>query len=210
MASVSMVEEIEPPPIIPSDGMPVTPEEYERVVENGHKYELVDGRLHEVEVSAYSQLVASKINSRIEHFLADHDCGYVLCDGRFRFYPDEPTRVRRPDAAFVSFERLGGREFPASNIDAAPELAVEAVSPSDTVWRLQRKIAEYLRHGVLEVWVAHPVPQAIDVHRPGGSLTRHGAGDTLPIDHGPLAGFRLRVADVFPPQRDFPPSPDDD
>ena len=97
---------------------------------------------------------------------AERDCGYVLCDGRFRFHPDEPTRVRRPDTPFVGFERLGGREFPAGNVDAAPELAVGAVSTSDTFRALQRRITEHLRHGVLEVGVAQPAPRAIDVHRP--------------------------------------------
>ena len=199
------IVDLEPPPrIVPRDGLAVTPEEYERLVETDRRYELVDGRLHEVEVSAYSQFVASRINTRIDRFLEDHPVGYAVVGCRFRFYPDEPTRARLPDVAFISFARLGGEALPPSHIDAAPELTVEAISPTDAAVDLDVKIAEYLAHGVQQVWVARPTPRAIDVHRPDGGLTRFRTADTLTIDSGPLAGFALRVADVFPPQRDFP------
>ena len=203
MSTITELEE-PPPRIAPRDGLAVTPEEYDRLIDDDRRYELVDGRLKEIELSAYSQVVATEIATQIRIQRGTRLDGYGVCGGRFRFHPDEPARYRLPDVAFVSHERLGGTAIPASHFDVAPELAVEAVSPTDNVFELDDKVAEYLEFGVLHVWVARPNLRVIDVYDTAGGVTRHGAGDTLAVADGPLAGLALKVADVFPPQAGRP------
>lgn len=79
------------------------------------------------------------------------------------------TRKRRPDVALVSSARVGQ---PVLSEDEAweitPDLAVEIISPSNRATDVEIKIREYLDAGVRTVWVIHPMPRTLYVHRAQG------------------------------------------
>src|SRR5206468_3707014 len=90
--------------------------------------------------------------------------GYVVIEMLFRLEPAQPLD-RRPDLAYVSFQRWPQRVIPAGNAwEVAPDLAVEVISPSNSATEVQEKIKEYFKYGVRLVWVIYPIPQLVHVY----------------------------------------------
>jgi Uma2 family endonuclease len=111
----------------------------------------------------------------------------------------QPKRLqRRPDLAFVSFDRWPrDREVLSTEAwDVIPNLAVEIVSPTNGANEVVEKIEDYFNAGVERVWVVYPSVQKLYDYRSANSveiLTR-----TQAIEGGKvLPGFRLSLADVF-------------
>ena len=73
---------------------------------------------------------------------------------------------RSPDISFVAKERLQGlEELPDGFLDGAPELAIEILSPGNTVEEIHDKLVEYFENGTRLAWVIHPIEQYILVYR---------------------------------------------
>ena len=105
--------------------------------------------------------------------------------------------VVQPDIMFISNERVG--VITAANVQGAPDLAVEVVSPSDPNRDRVRKRRIYERHGVGEYWLVDPYARNITVLLLGdyGYETDgiYRVGDTL--ISSTLPGFALDVSDLF-------------
>ncbi len=108
----------------------------------------------------------------------------------------EPDTVRAPDAAFVTAERAAQQASELGFFDGAPDLAVEVISPSETVESVEAKLIDYLEAGTQIVWLVYPRTQTIMVYR---SLTDAEVltiiddlkgGDLLP-------GFSAPVKEIF-------------
>ncbi|MCC6612079.1 MAG: Uma2 family endonuclease [Anaerolineae bacterium] len=107
--------------------------------------------------------------------------------------PEDIQIKRRPDLAFVS----RGRVKPTKGyIYAAPDIAVEIISPTERPTDIRQKLREYLDYGVQQVWQVFPESQEIQIHLPDGTARTYRAGEV--IDGGDLLlGFQLDVATVF-------------
>jgi Uma2 family endonuclease len=82
-------------------------------------------------------------------------------------------------------------------IRAVPTLAVEILSPSNTIEAIQEKIDVYLGAGVPQVWILDGHFRTVTVHRPGHDPVMLNA--TQELDGGvELPGFRVPVARIFP------------
>jgi len=63
-------------------------------------------------------------------------------------------------------ERLQGLDdLPDGFLEGAPDLAVEILSPSNTVEEIHNKLVEYFDNGSRLVWVIHPKEQYVLVYR---------------------------------------------
>ena len=104
----------------------------------------------------------------------------------------DPDTVRAPDVAFVRRERIPSTGLPKAFWPGAPDLAVEVVSPGDTVEEVDEKVADWLDAGTEAVWMVKPKTQdRHGVQRPS-VLAVLTADDE--IDGGELLpGFRCRV-----------------
>jgi Uma2 family endonuclease len=113
--------------------------------------------------------------------------------------PAPINRDRRPDVAFVSYERWAkDRPIPATDNawDVVLNLATEVVSPTGSVEELEQKIAEYFRAGVQHVWVVHPTRSKAHVYQSPRQITVLSQNDVL--DGGTVVpGFRLALAELF-------------
>ena len=71
------------------------------------------------------------------------------------------TDVVQPDVLFVSHER--GHILTPANIQGAPDLIVEVLSPywSSRDWRAKREL--YTTHGVREYWIIDPTNWVVSV-----------------------------------------------
>ena len=172
-----------------------TPEDLLSMPDRG-RYELIDGQLLERNVSSESSMVALILNARLIAFVLANKLGWMVqADGGLQIFPDTPGKVRFGDGAFISKRRMPERPG-AGHLRAAPELVVEVVSPNDTAEEVDEKNEEYLRAGVLRVWVVYPATRSVTVIRPGGNETRLTSADML-SGEDVLPGFEVPVADLF-------------
>jgi Uma2 family endonuclease len=165
----------------------------------GDKYELVDGRLVERNMSQVSNWVGGEIFQFVNSFVRERELGWVWISSMgYACFPDSPRKVRFPDVSFVLKERLPDALTKDSGyVYIPPDLAVEVVSPNDSAREVENKVVEYLGIGVPLVWVIFPESRTAYVHHGDGSVVRLREGDELTGDKV-LPGFRCRLADVLP------------
>jgi Uma2 family endonuclease len=174
----------------------LTPEDVERACErDGKLYELIDGELKEKKVGFESLFVAGQIIARLNAFFYP---SIGAAASEVMIYCFESRRQgRKPDVVFIRLDRLADRRIPKGDLDVAPDLVVEVLSPKNSGLEIDRKLDEYLAAGIPLVWIVNPEKRSIRVFNQSGTQRLFRGGDV--IDNEPaLPGFRLAVADVFP------------
>jgi Uma2 family endonuclease len=174
-------------------------EAFLRLPENAAKrFELHDGAIYEMSPSSeLPTVLASELISYLRPFVRERGLGLVTApDGGFALTRHD---VLSPDVAFIRAERLSGirrRGF----FQIAPDLAIEVVSPSDSIPAVQRKAARYLALGVREVWIIYPDDQTADIYRAGNAPNRlevqQIASDGA-LESDLLPEFRLPLPQLF-------------
>ena len=168
--------------------------------DDGKRHEIIDG-MHYVTPSPVlrHQQLLGRMHLAIGSFLESHpDLGQVFLSPLDTVF--SPWDVVEPDLVFVAADQLGILTEP--NIQGAPALVVEILSPSTRKRDLGIKRQLFDREGVREYWLVDPKPQSLTVYRrsPDGSFPRvaqlsTGGEDTLttPV----LPGFRLSLTKLF-------------
>lgn len=160
-------------------------------------YEVVDGQRVEVPPMGAQEVgIAGQLMRYIWLFWGENPSGLIALEMLFRLTGNGAIE-RRPDVAYVSFERCPQRVIPPGNAwEVVPDLAVEVVSPTNLALDLQTKIDDYFLHGVRQVWVIFPPQRRIYVYESIKSIRVLDANDVL--DGAPvLPGFRLEVGKLF-------------
>jgi Uma2 family endonuclease len=168
------------------------------------QYEIVDGQ--EVELppmSAFESEISSRLLREMGNAADNMNRGRAVMEMLFRFAPYR--QQRRPDTAYVSFQRWPkNRRVPRQNAWAViPELVAEIVSPSDIADALIDKVNEYFGSGVSMVWVVWPTVKQVYIYSSPTELRIIGADgilDAEPI----LPGWRWPVAELFGPDEEEP------
>jgi Uma2 family endonuclease len=126
-------------------------------------FEIIDGQRVEMPpMSAYAGIVSARLVEQlvVHNHQQTPRPGRVFPEVLFRLPLSETaTRNRRPDIAFVSFERAPIDQLPSTRDNAwsvVPELAIEVISPSDLCEDQLEKVLEYFVAGVRLVWVVYP------------------------------------------------------
>jgi Uma2 family endonuclease len=176
-----------------------TPEDLLKIPD-GDRYELVNGRLVEHNMSAWSSYVGGKMYGRLDAYCEANQRGWVFPEGTtYQCFPDEPGKVRKADVSFIRADRMSLAQAAAEgHIPLAPDLAVEVISPNDLAYDVDVKVQEYLRAGVQLVWVINPQTRTVEVHRRQSAGTILGENDDLDGEDV-LPGFRCRIGDLFLP-----------
>jgi Uma2 family endonuclease len=162
-------------------------------------YEIVDGQRVELPpMSVYATLVASALFGELAVFCTTHPLGRPFAEMLFRF-PLNGSRNRRPDVAFVSFERWPkNRPIPLRDNawEVVPDLAVEVISPHDLADEVIQKLTEYFQAGVRLVWIIYPQQRLVYVYDSPTQVRGLSQADDL--DGGAvLPGFRVALANLF-------------
>ena len=161
-------------------------------------YVLIKGELVE-EMSPQGRLhgkVLSKLNSILDTEIVDPEMGELLVGDVGFVLARNPDTVLAPDLAFVRAERL--ENAGDAYLDFAPDLAIEVVSPSNTLSDVARKLGLYLLHGSSEVWVVRPREREIAVHRANATKAVFRADEALTSPLFP--GKAIALGRVFPPR----------
>jgi Uma2 family endonuclease len=174
----------------------MTAEDLLALPDDDKQYELVEGVLIEMSPSGRPHSRNGlRIASKLLSFVESHDLGEVHGADAGFILRRNPDTVRAPDAAFVRKERLVELDDEGF-LPIAPDLAVEVVSPSNTVNEMSRKIEEYLGAGTSIVWIVEPQRRTVAVHTGGPIVRVYRDGDTL--DGGDIIpGFELDVTYIF-------------
>ncbi|MEP7200520.1 MAG: Uma2 family endonuclease [Chloroflexota bacterium] len=176
----------------------LTAEESLLVADKSRPFELVRGEIVYMDWTGEEHAdVAGELFGEMRAYVREHDLGKVYTADAGFLLAENPDTVRVPDVAFVSWARRGRVEHTAGAVPMPPDLAVEIISPSDTMKAVREKVKEYFEAGVQEVWIIEPWAQTVT--KCLGSLLRTqtlGMEDML--DGGELLpGFTMRVAELF-------------
>ena len=103
-------------------------------------------------------------------------------------------RVLVPDIAFLSIDHIPADLSKVFSIP--PDLAIEVVSPTDTLLRIEEKAFAYLEAGTQLVWVLMPRSKTVTVYRSETDITLLTRNDTL-TGENVIEGFSCQVAELF-------------
>lgn len=177
-------------------GTPMTADDLMTLPKQDALYELVRGNLVVMTpAGARHGMIGVRLIVRLGAHVDAHALGVVLGPDSGFVLARDPDTVRAPDVSFVRASRVPAGGMPDGYFDGAPDLAVEVVSPSDTVYEVEEKVAEYLAAGARQVWVVNPKRRTVAVHAHGlvhvpGEQDFLEGGDVVP-------GFRCAIADVM-------------
>jgi Uma2 family endonuclease len=165
--------------------------------DDGYRYELVEGELIRMApAGAEHGKVTVKITTPLSVHVDANNLGTVYAAETGFIIRQNPDTVRAPDVAFVSRERIESAGVIKSYTIGAPDLAVEVISPGDTVREVEKKVREWLEAGTRMVLVVSPILRTITVYRSLTDIVVLTEKDTLDGDDV-VPGFCIAVADVF-------------
>lgn len=174
-----------------------TDEEFVALSKDGQRYEIVNGELIDVGNSgALHGYVCSLLIAALTSYSASSKLGVVL-DSSTAFTMKNGNR-RSPDVSFFAKERLQGMtELPSGFLDGAPDLAVEVLSPGNTVEEIHDKLVEYFENGTRLAWVIHPGEHFVLVYHSAQEPDRLlKSADSLDGEEV-IPGFTLPLANLF-------------
>ena len=92
-----------------------------------------------------------------------------------------------------------GRIIGERNIQGAPDLVVEILSPSTASVDRGRKLSLYERSGVREYWIVDRAARLVEVHVFGSTPLHRVLDDRGVLESALLPGLQIRVAEIFGP-----------
>ena len=163
----------------------------------GRRLELVKGKVYEMAPAGGPHgYIAMNIGALINVHVRANGLGRVFAAETGFILHRAPDTVRAPDAAFISYDRLGEEAIPDGYLAVAPDLVVEVVSPGDTRRGVREKVEEWLRAGVRLVWVIDPVTRSADVYRSLDDVS-HLSEDAVLDGQDVVPGFACRLGELF-------------
>ncbi len=162
------------------------------------KYELCDGKIIAMPPAKprHGAIIAQLIYLLGAH-VYQHRLG-KLFDGQTGFRMSL-EHCYEPDVSFVSNERMK-LILPAAGLDAlfhaAPDLAIEVLSPSDSITKTERRMLLYLTYGARLAWMIDPKSKTARVYRPGETFELL-SGDRYLTGNSVLPGFRISLGRLF-------------
>jgi len=169
--------------------------------EDGKRYWLLDGEIVETGMTQRNKH-HTKAEGQIAYILIDwlkkqpHPRGAVHAgEVGVILGPDDSVGI---DVLYLSPEQVArnANDELSTMIVGPPTLAVEILSPSNTLAILHKKIDTYLAHGVAVVWLIDTHFRTVTIHRPGSPSVM--LNSTEELDGGlELPGIRVPVAKLF-------------
>ncbi len=160
------------------------------------RYELLNGELiMSPSPREIHQYILSILHLQIGAFVRERSLGKVYFSPFDVVLSD--TDVVQPDLLFVSNERAA--IITADNVQGAPDLVVEILSPATAERDRTVKLDLYALHGVIEYWIVDPDAGTITVllRGEGGFEVNgiYGEGQSLRLPT--LEGFSVAPEEIF-------------
>ena len=180
---------------IPNPTIKFTYEDYLNTPDD-KRYELLDGELVMPPAPGEShQNVSAMLGWKLTQFAVENRMGRVY-HAPFDVVLSNMDVVQ-PDLIFVSNERAA--IITPANIQGAPDLVVEILSPSTAARDKTFKRSLYAKHGITEYWMVDLTEKTITILRLGERefevVDTYGEGESLTSPT--LQGFTLSLDDIF-------------
>lgn len=165
-----------------------------KLIDPEKQIEIVDGKVEIKEMAgARHGGIAARTIIKIGIYLESNPIGSLYtADTTFSIGEND----RMPDVSFVSAKRIPETGEPEGKWEIAPDLAIEVVSPTDVYSKILKKIREYLKAGVKEVWLVEPEFHTVAVYKPPMKSETLTIEDTLSCEEM-LPGFQLPLKEIF-------------
>lgn len=164
---------------------------------NDYLYELIEGELKKMSpTKPMHGIVTARLTVVVGQHVEAEDLGEVFGAETGFLVKSNPDTVLATDLAFVTHERLETIENIEKFVPFAPDLAVEVLSPSNTIDEIDGKIDAYFAAGTRLVWVANHKRRTLRVYRSPNDIRILSETDTL--DGGDvLPGFTYELKRLF-------------
>lgn len=141
-------------------------------------------------------ILCARIATAMTNFVGENSLGEVFGAETGFVVGRDPDTVIGADVAFVSHERMKDVENLDKFLPFAADLAVEVLSPGNTIDEIEEKVDFYFAAGSRAVWVFNPKKRAVAVYGSPFDVRILGEQDTL--DGGEvLPGFALDLSKLF-------------
>ena len=173
--------------------------DYARLPDDGMRYEVIRGELFMSPAPRpLHQVVITLISYFLVEFLRVNRLGKSFVSPIDVVLPQQLGDPVQPDIVFIANERLS--IVGELNIQGAPDLVMEVLSPSNPEYDRTLKYEIYAEAGVPEYWIVDPHERTIEVFalRDGGyeQLGRYGEGETARSEL--LDGFTAAIDEIIP------------
>ncbi|HEX7809720.1 MAG TPA: Uma2 family endonuclease [Thermoanaerobaculia bacterium] len=171
----------------------LTYDDYALIPSDGRRHEIIDGE-HYVNPAPNSkhQRVVVNLVMAMAAFVKRHGLGHVYVAPYDVVLSSGD--VLQPDVLFITSEREA--LITDANLQGAPNLVIEILSPSTRKLDQTVKLRRYDRFGVDEYWIVDPESETVAIYRRDAMrLVSVDPGD--PLISPLLPGFSLDMRDVF-------------
>lgn len=175
----------------------VTAEQLLRMPDDGFRYELVRGELRKMAPAGHAHgRITVRLTWRLAQHVEAHDLGVVYAAETGFLLAVDPDVVRAPDVAFVRKERVALAAEARGYFPAAPDLAVEVISPGDTYAEVEEKVMVWLEAGTGMVLAVDARTRTVTRYRGLGDITILTEKDVIDGEEI-VPGWTMPVADLF-------------
>jgi len=165
--------------------------------DDGHRYELVRGRLKKSSPLTHLQgRIAARIALSLFEHVSAHNLGEVLPASTGFQLASNPDHVRGPDVAFVQRERVLTVGDIHGFWPGAPDLAVEVIAQTDTFADVEEKVLDWLQAGTRLVIVISPQQRTVTTFRSPCAVRILGEDDMLKAGDV-VAGWTMPVQELL-------------
>ncbi|MGH2354692.1 MAG: Uma2 family endonuclease [Chloroflexota bacterium] len=166
---------------------------------DGRRYEIIDGELHVSKQPSWQhQTVSGRAFSSLDQWSMQTGAGAASLAPGVIFADDENVA---PDVVWVSRGRLADVLGPDGKLYAAPDLAVEVLSPGEANVRRDRdaKRKLYSLQGVREYWIVDWQLRQMHVYRRGDAALQLIATlyEDDVLESPLLPSFHLQISQLF-------------
>ncbi|MGC9309057.1 MAG: Uma2 family endonuclease, partial [Thermoplasmatota archaeon] len=151
-------------------------------------------------VGMLHHIIAGNIYRALYTAVEQGGAGYVFMDGLICLLDMHGQGIRGayvPDVCFIRKGRIPTGYDLARPFPGAPDLAVEVMSPDDSVETVLAKVRTYLAKGTEQVWVVYPSQKEIHQYLQGEKGVRVYSGDDVIRADSLVPGLSLRAEDLF-------------
>lgn len=161
-------------------------------------FEVVNGYVVRKTVGVRVVRLANRLSDALGAHIRAGGLGQSFIELGYDFSDGGPRR--KPDVSFLSERRWpADRDFPDGDFaPVTPHLAVEVISPHELAHTMFDEVEQYFRAGVAAVWAVVPKYARVYCHSSPTQVRILSRGDDLAGDPV-VPGFRMPVADLFPP-----------
>ena len=170
--------------------------EFDRLIEPDElRYELDEGELIEMTRPRVGHnRVVMRMTQLLLQYLQKNPVGeFFTSDNLFIL---GPTTKRAPDLSFILAERASKIDS-AKDIQGAPDLVIEVLSPPDKAVAMRRKVKQYFGAGARVVWLVYPTSREVEVWESVSGPARVVGENEILESRDLLPGFSCLIRSLF-------------